>query len=415
METSKTTFPIDDSAILYLAQMGKDHTNTYRFTAELQEAVCPQALQKAVDRVYSRFPTIFAGFHPGFLNYTVVTTAQPPVVKEDTGLLRTMTRQEIASCAYRVLYSGNRFSIEAFHALADGYGAVMSLRALLAEYLSIRYGLDTPERQELLESGEPDWETELRDAYLDYADADPAGVPGRYSYQLPGKNRDLQVKATMERFKTRSLLNAAKGCGVSLTAMLSCVMAEAVMEVQKKHVSPGKEKPVRIMVPIDLRRLFPSKTLRNFILYALPGMEPEEAELSRQDRMLRFQDQLKRQVSREWLAPTISRNVRLQRSILFRIIPRGIKCTAMRIAYSFLGESNSSITLTNLGNVALSEEMAAHVRGIQVYLTPRRHSPYNCSLISCGENTDIVVTRFGAQPELDDLFFAKLRSIVESF
>ena len=414
MEYTKKEYPIDHSAILYLAQMGPDHTNVYRFTARLTESVCPFFLETASTGIYTRFPTIFAGFRPGFFHYTMVPALQAPRVEEDPGLLKTMLPAEMRSCAYRIYYKDNSISIEAFHALADGYGAIISLRALVSEYLFQHYGLDTPERQELLEKGEPDWETELQDAYLDAAGERSAGASGRYSYQLPGEERDGQIRFAVEAYPTRSLLNAAKRNGVSMTAMLSCLMAEAIMTIQQSRDNRGRKKPVRIMIPIDLRKAFPSRTLRNFILYALPGLEADEMALSREHRMERFHQQIRQQTTREHLAPQIARNVNIQRSPLFRMIPLGIKCAAMRLAYRFLGESNSSITLTNLGAVSMSESMRAHVQSIQVFLTPRRNSPYNCSMISCGDQTYIAVTRFCPSTELEDLFFRKLHSITEA-
>ena len=67
MRKNKTTlFPVDNSSILFFALMRKNHANTYRFTMTLSEPVCPETLQKAVDRIYRRFPTVIAGFLPGF-------------------------------------------------------------------------------------------------------------------------------------------------------------------------------------------------------------------------------------------------------------------------------------------------------------------------------------------------------------
>ena len=60
--------PVDNSSILYLALMRRSHTNVYRFTITLTEDVCPDILQRAVGIVYRRFPTVFAGFHPGFFS-----------------------------------------------------------------------------------------------------------------------------------------------------------------------------------------------------------------------------------------------------------------------------------------------------------------------------------------------------------
>ena len=409
----KTRYPIDYSAILYLAQMQPNHSNVYRFALTMRDPICPEHLQKAADRVCARFPTIFSGFRPGLFSCCMVPADAAPRVAEDPGTLRTLSDAELRSCAYRIFYSGNQVIIEAFHALTDGFGAVTSLKALAAEYLHLHHGVHSPERQEMLESGEPDWETELQDAYLDYTQAKGVRLPNRHAYQLRGENRDWNVKVSTEQFSTGMLLGISRRYGVSLTAMLSCLMAEAIMEVQNRHTAPKKKKPVRIMVPIDLRRLFPSRTLRNFILYALPTMECGSILDSRELRMHSFHSQLKQQVSRKVLEDQISANVNTQRLLIFRIIPLKLKLAAMRLAYRFFGESNSSITLTNLGAVTFSDELKQHICGMDVLLTPRCQSPYNCGIISCGETTSISITRFGAQPELETLFYEKLRRVLQ--
>lgn len=408
----RTRYPIDYSAILYLAQLRRNHSNVYRFSLTMAEQVCPLCLQQAVDAVCSRFPTVFSGFASGFFSCSMVPAENAPRVAEDPGVLCTMAPRELRNCACRIYYNGSQIILEAFHGLTDGYGAIASLRTLAAEYLRIRRGICTPEQQEMLESGQPDWDSELRDAYLEHTGEKAARLPNRKAYQLRGEDRDWRVKTSTQHFSTRSLLEAAQKRGVSLTAMLSCLMAEAIMEVQSRHIPRAKSRPVRIMVPIDLRRLFPSRTLRNFILYALPTMETADASMPRSDRMTSFQNQLKQQVTRKNLAAQITANVSAQRMLLFRIIPLELKLAAMRLAYRFFGEINSSITLTNLGPVAFSEELSPHIRGIEVLLTPRSRSPYNCGVISCGETTSISITRFGARPELEILFYEKLGSLL---
>ncbi len=84
---TKTSYAIDNSAILYLALMRKRHTNIYRFTMKLKHEIDPEILQQAVDRIYRRFPTIIAGFRPGFFQYRVVPAETPPQVLPDPGTL----------------------------------------------------------------------------------------------------------------------------------------------------------------------------------------------------------------------------------------------------------------------------------------------------------------------------------------
>ena len=197
-----------------------------------------------------------------------------------------------------------------------------------------------------------------------------------------------------------------------MTSLLSGVMASAIMDIQTRHRK--KLKPVRIMVPVDLRRLFGSKTLRNFILYALPTMEPGDEKLPIRELLHRFQNQMKEQLDPRRMASIMAYNVRAQANFFFRAIPVGIKCAVMRLVYRFFGESNSSITLTNLGNIQLPEEMASQLETIQCILTPRAGSPYNCSVIALNGRLTITFSRFCRQPELEAVFFAKLDEVLAS-
>ena len=404
------TFSVDNSAILYLALMRKRHTNTYRFTMTMKEEVDPCLLQQALDRVYRRFPTIFAGFKPGVFQYSVIPTRTAPVVRPDPGVLITMTKKEISECAFRIYYRGREIAYEGFHAAADGFGAVASFTTLVAEYLRLRHGLTIPVCNTLREVDEAPREQELEDSYLRHCDAKPKNLPSRYSYQLPGTYTDPDVYPTTRLYSTEDILTAARKLGVSMTSMLSGIMASAVMEVQKRHSK--KIKPVRIMVPADLRRMFGSSTLRNFILYALPTMEPGEEKLPLKELAHRFHTQIKDQLAPEKMLARTAYNVRTQNAFWYRWIPLDLKRFAMRVAYKYFGESNSSITLTNLGSVALPEEMAPHVEGLRVTLTPRAGSPYNCGVIGLHDKLSITLSRFCPQEELEPIFFRKLDEVL---
>lgn len=407
-----TRFPIDNSAILYLSLIRKDHTNTYRFTMELTDTICPDALQKALNRIHRRFPGIIAGFHSAFLRCWQVPAETPPQVQPDPGCLSAMSRQEIRKCAFRVYYADASIIMEAFHALTDGYGAIACFTTLVAEYLRLRYDVSIPNVEPLLDPQQEPIPQELSDAYLEHAQGSPLHLPSRYSYQLPGGHagRDAVYTETIS-FPIQTLLDASRAHGVSVTALISSAMAAAVMEVQKGR-TPSRLKPVRIMVPVDLRRMFPSKTLRNFILYVLPTMEPEEKDQPASQLLHSFSRQIREQMDPERLASIMAYNVRTQSTWYFRAIPLAVKCTLMRLAYRYFGESNSSITLTNVGNVRLPESMQPYVKNLEVTLMPRVGSPYNCGFISCNGRLSIQVSRFVEDSELEGIFRKKLESLL---
>lgn len=414
----KTTFSeyaIDNASILYLSLMRKDHTNTYRFTMTLKEDVCPDTLQMAVDRIYRRFPTVIAGFYPGFFHYLQVPAKTAPQVQPDPGCLVTMSKEEIRSCAYRVYYAGKTVSIEAFHALTDGYGAIASFTTLMAEYLRLKHGIHIPVTNTLVDVEQSPMLNELEDAYLNYENGKPLYLPSRYAYQLPGGcgERDA-VRISSLSIPTAEILETAHRHGVSITALVSSIMASSVMEIQQRRTGSGQIKPVRIMVPVDLRRLFPSRTLRNFILYALPTMEPQDQHKPLSELLRSFSRQIHSQTERKQLSSIMSYNVKTQRSWYFQCIPLFIKCAVMRLVYRFFGESNSSVTVTNLGNVHLPEEMSEFIQHMEVILTPRIRSPYNCAILSYNGILSINISRFPLETELEDIFFRKLHALMQA-
>lgn len=406
-------YSVDNSSILYLALIRKHHTNIFRFTVTLTEDIQPDLLQTAVDRAHKRFPTIFAGFQPGFFQYAQVPSEQPPQVSPDPGLLINMTRQKIARCAYRVYYHGKDIIIEGFHALTDGYGMIASFSTLTAEYLHLRYGTEIPVGYPVFDLNEEPKMEETEDSYLKYADGKPLHMPSRYSYQLPGCDPKCgSVKRETLVYPVSELLHCARRHGVSITALLSAVMAASIMELQ--HTQKDKKlRPVRIMVPIDLRRIFPSKTLRNFILYALPTMEVTEHGCGLRELALSFSRQIKAHMEKDNLGGIIAYNVKTQKMPIFKILPARVKCGLMRLAYSFFGESNSSLTMTNLGNIALPDSMVPYVESVTLTMMPRVRSPYNCGMYSYNGNFYINLCRFPENSELEEIFSRNLRQALD--
>ena len=407
----KKEFAVDNISILFLARMCKTHTNTFRFSMTLKEPIRPDLLQIAVDKIWKRFPSIIAAFRPGFFNYTQYPAKQPPQVQHDPGLLITMTLEEIHNCAYRVFYKDCTISIEAFHALTDGYGSLACFTTLVAEYLRLMYGMEIPVEKTLVDLNEESKDSETIDDCVTFQNDKPRMLPKRNSYQLE-RDADPQweVKNTPHVFPTKAILEAAHKHGVSATTLLAGVMAQSVMEIQESH---GKAtKPVRIMVPVDLRRIFGSRTLRNFSLYTLPAMEIEDTHLDTTSLMQKMHTQIRDQISKESLQSQLSYYVRSQQHPLFRMIPRVLKYAALRVGYSIMGEINSSVTVTNLGKLSLPDVMAEQVENCEVIMTPRTNSPYGCSIISYGDELTVNIVTFRRESELDPVFAKNMQKIL---
>lgn len=407
-------FAIDNASILFLALMRKKYTNVFRFSMTLKEPIQPDVLQKAVDRVYRRFPTIFAGFRPGFFHYTQFPIQEPPQVQPDPGCLITMPIRDIRKCAYRVFYKDNEISIEAFHALTDGYGSIASFSTLVAEYLRLLHGMHIPVEKTLRDVDAQPEDYEVTDDFITNQEGAPLLVPSCYAYQIPGVGQpEKEICSICHYYSVNDILDAAHRYGVSANTLISAVMASAIMEIQEKHLPTAKHKPVRIMVPVDLRRLFSSRTLRNFVLYTLPTMKPSERHLPLKALMEKFQQEIRDQMDKKRLSAVMSYNVGTQSVWYFKMLPWFLKAAALRIGYRFFGESNSSITVTNLGNVKLPDAMQDYVTDFTCTLTPRVSSPYGCTVLSYNDRMCINICSFFKNHELNAVFARKMAEVLK--
>lgn len=410
---TRPEFSVDNASILFLSLIKPYHTNSFRFCMTLKQPVDPELLQQAVNRIYKRFPSVIAGLRQDFLHYKQVAAPEAPIVRPDPGLLKAMTKEELENCCFRVYYAGNKVSIEAFHALTDGYGAITTFTTLIAEYLQLQQGVVTPVCINRLNPADEPQPQEYTDSYPEMADGPAKHLPSRFSYLPPmPQEKDWQVRSNALTVDIPALLEAAHRYDVTLNTLLTAVLASSIMDMQVAQRGTKKLKPVRIMVPIDLRRMIGSRTLRNCSLYCLPTMEGHQHDLPMKELCRIFGDQLKQQLSKESLTAMVSYNVKTQSNPLFKAIPWKLKSAALRLGYRFFGESNSSLTLTNLGLVKLPEEIAPHVENFQCWLTPRVSSPYGCSVLSFNGKLTLTMSRFGEEDELSPIFFKKLKDII---
>ena len=176
----ETSFPLDSSAVIHLAAHRPDHANTFRFHAELHDEVDPAILQRAVDAVAPRFPTIVAGIQVERKDHRVVSRPTL-VVQPDTALLAHMSTKEIERCAMRILHGPRSIALELFHSITDGHGAIVFMNTLLATYFEMK-DAQTPfaytRSAFVLDPMEAPREEELSDDYPAFAKP-PATPPNR--------------------------------------------------------------------------------------------------------------------------------------------------------------------------------------------------------------------------------------------
>lgn len=393
----------------------KNYTNGFRLTITLKEPVCAETLQRALERIAPRFPTVIAGIRCGVFQYRVVPIEMAPRIRMDRECLAPMRKDEIKNCAFRVLYHENSIAAEFFHSLTDGYGGLVVLTTLVAEYLHQKHGFSVPTADMILDADDLPAENEITDDYLTFSGRKAATLNHCGVYQLPGSIRqNHSVLTSTEMFAADEILRAAHYYGVSANTFLCGVMMASIMEIQNRCQTEKKYiKPVQVMVPVNLRRLFPSQTLRNFSLFALSRTEPQDSGKTFEELLHDINKQLTSQITSDNMAAIMATHTKAARFPLYRIMPLPLKWLILRLAHQIYGEGNSCISLSNLGVVSLPKVMQEHIEGIDFILTPRIKSPYNCGVVSFDGILSISFSRLCLDPELENVFLKKLKHEVQ--
>ena len=207
---------------------------------------------------------------------------------------------------------------------------------------------------------------------------------------------------------TERLLALAHRYEVSVTAFLAAVMAKSVMEIQDGKRPKRRQKPVRITVPVDLRRLFGSRTLRNFSLVLNVGADPRYGDYSVGELCRTIYHRLCADATKQNMAGMMAANVQPQKVLLLRLAPVFVKNVVMDAVYRQSGEGGGSLNVSNLSVLELPEIMRPYVERMEFIIGPQRSYPNNCSVLSYGGKTCINMIRNIRESELERRFFSRL-------
>lgn len=409
---------LDNAAKIYPAARRQNWSNVYRLSVTLKEKVDVDVLQSALDVTARRFPSIAARLRKGvFWYYLQQLESAPPVCEEYSYPLTRMSNREVRHCAFRVIAFENRIAIEMFHSLTDGNGALVFLKTLTAEYLQQKYGVYIPAEQGVLGRLEEPPEEELEDSFQKYAGATGASRKERNAWRFWGTpEKDGWVNLTCFHIPVAQALKKAHEYDVSLTVFMTAVVMEALQQIQSRMVPDiRRRKPIRVLIPVNLRRLFPSKTLRNFALYSTPELLTNLGHYEFREICQVVHHWLALDNTSKQMSMKIETNVRSERAMAVKIMPLFIKNIVMKAIFDTVGERKSFLSVSNLGAVKLPAEMAKYVQRMDFILGVQATAPYNCGIISYGETMYMNFIRSIREPELEKAVGDVLRELGVAF
>jgi NRPS condensation-like uncharacterized protein len=380
-------YKLDNAAKIFPSVTTDKRTNVFRLSAIITEEVDPKILEEALNTTIDRFPSLKVRLKRGlFWYYLEGNDAKAIVYPESSHICQRLRRKANNGYLFRVSYFASRINLEVFHSLTDGTGALEMLKALVYNYLLLTGKKINSENLIL---------TDVEKVYEEYQDS----FVKNYDSSLRNNKRDrkaLQFRGTYYEDHYLSLVTGsvdvsalkevAKRYQATITEFLTACLIYTGKDLM--HFFKKTDRPLQIFVPVNLRRFFPSKTLRNFSLFIATGSVLKK-DLNFDEVVATVKQDFEQELVKEKLHERIVANVTIEKNIILRIAPLALKELCMRIGYTAWGDSLNTATFSNLGQVTIPKEMEAYVRKF-IFTNGASHTcPVNLGAISYGGKMEL--------------------------
>lgn len=399
---------LDNAAKIFPTISNKSRTNLYSIAFYLNELVDPIILQEALEITISRFKSFRVRLRAGiFWYYLEEIRSEPVVIPEKAHILETFDKYESRGYLFRIMYFQSKITIEVFHSLTDAYGATQFMKSLIYQYLILKGHKINPENKILI-NFENSFE-ETSDSFLRIYDenikADTSEERGLHFKGTPYEDYWLalytgivpktQFKSVIEKYQC------------SYTQFLVGAISYSAMKV--KYLLEKKKYPFQVFVPVDLRRMFQSKSLRNFsmIVKAKFDLNPD---MNLGDYIEIAKSQLKEKLQENYLLPRINGNVKYEKMFIMRIVPLFIKKVALKIGYAKMSTKPDSFCVSNLGNIDLPKDMEKFVDKIIFSNGSMKMTPLNMGVTYYKDNIYMTITSSICERDFQREFFRVLVS-----
>lgn len=253
-----------------------------------------------------------------FWNYVDTYEDGANIEKDDRGIFQYISYKNVYQKTIQVLYNKKRLSIEVFHSITDGYGAVQMFNTLISEYSQLLK--EVPYDDGLKIKGYDIYE----DSFIKYANLDV------HSQKKPCKYKKINTTAFI--FNSNTFKSIAKSHGCHITEFLAVLFFIALVDVKKGQHS---KQNLILRIPVNLRSIFPSLTLRNFTLCIDLVIKNKEQNIENLIKSVKEQKQYKRNADN--LLKRIKRNVAFEQNPFIKYTPLSLKNLLLRSAYKIKG------------------------------------------------------------------------------
>lgn len=398
----KLRFALDHSAKFYPIMSTRKAQSLFRVSAIMKEVVDKDNLEIALNDILPRFAAYQVKLKKGYAWHFFEHNDAHCKVFADEGVLRPINPDDTNGYWFRVSALGNNIVLEIFHALADGNGALAFLKSIVKRYREL-LGF------EVEDEGVIDWQSkphgeEIEDSFeknykpISFGQMNLKALAGKVPHRIKGTLSKDGYEVSEGVVAAADVLKKAKEIGVSFTAYVAGVLAYVIEKTNKNKV------PIALMIPVNLRALYPSKTMRNFVTFVRVVIAPDKF-ASVEDCAIEVQRQIKILTAKDRLDAFISTTVKAQKNWILKVIPLFLKTMVLRLGRLFM-RSRQTIIFSNLGSVTSPESMGVERYALNMNVS--KNNTQNLGAITTNGKTTLAFTRAIKETTLPDEFFLEL-------
>ena len=402
-------YRLDNAGKIFPSVSNARRSNLFRLTITLTEEINPVVLQEALNVTIKRFATFNVKLKRGLFWYYLEENKENPVIEaEDPFILEPIPTREAKGFLFRVSYYHKRIALEVFHALSDGYGGMQFLKSITYNYLLL-LGKDIDSENMILADIECVKE-EDQDSFLkNYDDSIKIDRKEQKARHFKGTFYENNwVSLVSGKVKETELKELCRQFDCSHTQLIVACLIDSVYRCQT--ILDKKKYPFQVFVPVNLRRFFPSITLRNFSLYVRTKFDLN-TEISFPDIIRKVKEDLLEELQKDKLHARIVANVKWERYFFMRIVPLFMKQIGFKIGYNIFGENANSFSLSNLGKIDIPTSMKRYITAVDFSNGAGYSSPLNMGVIGYNGYITMTFTSKITERNLQREFFRKLSSL----
>ncbi len=378
---------LDNSAKIFPISAGKKYSTVFRLSAVLKEKIKPEILKVAVNKALEQYEYFRVKLKNGFFwNYLEYNPKEIMIEEEKEYPCKYIEPKENNSYLFKVTYFDKKINIDIFHSLTDGNSGVMFFREIIYNYIELTHKEEFQEELRIKRK----FDISTEDSYIkNYNKKAKGNNSSRKAYKLGGRKIKLgAISAIHEIIDLDQLKQEAKKYEATITQYLTAVLIYAIY--QANYLKYKGKKPIKVCIPVNLKKYFPSNTISNFFSYITVEAEMKKNNLDTFHKILDFvKKDFTKRLTPEEIQKTMSGNVKLGTNPFIKLIPLVVKKPIVRLSYLEIRKYTTT-TFSNIGRIGIIGKYQKYIEDFLMLIAPEPVEKIKCS--ACSFENHIVFT-----------------------